>query len=378
MPEYLAPGVYVEEVSFRSKSIEGVGTTTTGFVGPTRYGPLYDPPDVLTSLADFENTYGDGQQLDFDGELIDNYMWQAARAFFTEGGTRLYVKRIYQGSGMTEPGNDQGGQATGTIGDLTITARYPGAYGNFHVRLHARRRPERARVAERCSRRTRRLGRRRRARHAGEHDDVPLRRVVPRRGHRPAHVAVRLRRVAGDDRRALEPRPGRRHGADRDRERVGRAERAGCGGDGLGGTPARPAARDRRRARLGLRRVRRDEQRSTRHADHRRSRKRGDRARRPADALRRLAGLLTAGHRRRGGAARPELDRGQPLARRRPVRRHRRREPVRDLLRGRRPRVGRREDRAAVASRTSTTSRSSRRRVRRQLQRRTPTRRTRS
>ena len=37
MPEYLAPGVYVEEVSFRSKSIEGVSTTTTGFVGPARY-----------------------------------------------------------------------------------------------------------------------------------------------------------------------------------------------------------------------------------------------------------------------------------------------------------------------------------------------------
>ena len=135
MPEYLAPGVYVEEVSFRSKSIQGVGTTTTGFVGPTRFGPLYDTPDVLTSLADFENTYGDGQQLDFDGELIDNYMWHAARAFFTEGGTRLYVKRIYQGSGMTEPGDDQGGQATGAIGDLTITARYPGEYGNFHVRF---------------------------------------------------------------------------------------------------------------------------------------------------------------------------------------------------------------------------------------------------
>ena len=39
MPEYLAPGVYVEEVSFRSKSIEGVPTSTTGFAGMTRYGP---------------------------------------------------------------------------------------------------------------------------------------------------------------------------------------------------------------------------------------------------------------------------------------------------------------------------------------------------
>jgi phage tail sheath protein FI len=36
MPEYLAPGVYVEETSFRSKSIEGVSTTTAGVVGPSR------------------------------------------------------------------------------------------------------------------------------------------------------------------------------------------------------------------------------------------------------------------------------------------------------------------------------------------------------
>ena len=40
MPEYLAPGVYVEETSFRAKSIEGVGTSTTAFVGPTRKGPV--------------------------------------------------------------------------------------------------------------------------------------------------------------------------------------------------------------------------------------------------------------------------------------------------------------------------------------------------
>ena len=43
MPEYLAPGVYVEEVSFRSKSIEGVPTSTTGFAGVTRYGPVQYP-----------------------------------------------------------------------------------------------------------------------------------------------------------------------------------------------------------------------------------------------------------------------------------------------------------------------------------------------
>ena len=60
MPEYLAPGVYVEEVSFRAKSIEGVSTTTTGFLGAARYGPLDLPPDILTSLNDFERVCGDG------------------------------------------------------------------------------------------------------------------------------------------------------------------------------------------------------------------------------------------------------------------------------------------------------------------------------
>ena len=56
MPEYLAPGVYVEETSFRAKSIEGVGTSTTAFVGPTRKGPFradtndQEVPELLTSI----------------------------------------------------------------------------------------------------------------------------------------------------------------------------------------------------------------------------------------------------------------------------------------------------------------------------------------
>ena len=70
MPEYLAPGVYVEETSFRAKSIEGVGTSTTAFVGPTRRGPLAStrrnaqsntppaPPELLTSFGDFVRVYG--------------------------------------------------------------------------------------------------------------------------------------------------------------------------------------------------------------------------------------------------------------------------------------------------------------------------------
>src|SRR6185295_18859638 len=99
MPEYLAPGVYIEEVSFRSKSIEGVSTTTTGFIGPSRYGPVTEAPDILTSLTEFERTYGDGSLLGYgsDGATTGtNYLWQAARSFFEEGGKRLYASRVFR------------------------------------------------------------------------------------------------------------------------------------------------------------------------------------------------------------------------------------------------------------------------------------------
>jgi phage tail sheath protein FI len=133
MPEYLAPGVYVEETSFRTKSIEGVATTTTGFVGPTRYGPLFDPPDVLTSLAEFERVYGDGQPLEFgDIGQVDNYMWHGVRAFFTEGGGRLYVRRIFSGDVAA-------GTATGQLaGGIPVAARHPGAAGEMQVSLALR------------------------------------------------------------------------------------------------------------------------------------------------------------------------------------------------------------------------------------------------
>ena len=98
MPEYLAPGVFVEEVSFRPQSIEGVGTSTTGFVGPTRSGPtrIAEPP-LLTSFADFERIYGGLDALNYtDGTTASiNYLAQAVRAYFEEGGRRLYVSRTY-------------------------------------------------------------------------------------------------------------------------------------------------------------------------------------------------------------------------------------------------------------------------------------------
>src|SRR3954468_2725645 len=118
MPEYLAPGVYVEEVSYRSKSIEGVSTTTTGFIGPTRYGPVEEVPQLVTSLIEFERIYGDRQRLAFSdtGDPMHNYMWHGVRAFFEQGGRRLYVKRIFRGQSDTDGGFAEAALGTGANG----------------------------------------------------------------------------------------------------------------------------------------------------------------------------------------------------------------------------------------------------------------------
>ena len=137
MPEYLAPGVYVEETSFRSKSIEGVSTTTTGFIGPARYGPLDLEPEIITSLGEFERTYGDRQQLNFsDAPGMHNYLWHAVRAFFEEGGKRCYVSRVFLANSDSDDGRADAELPSGGGNDaITISARFPGEAGNMRVRF---------------------------------------------------------------------------------------------------------------------------------------------------------------------------------------------------------------------------------------------------
>ena len=92
MPEYLAPGVYVEEVPSGNKPIEGVSTSTAGMVGVTARGPVNDPM-LVTSFADFTRKFGGylDHRIFTDGRDLLPY---AAEGFFTNGGQRLYVTRV--------------------------------------------------------------------------------------------------------------------------------------------------------------------------------------------------------------------------------------------------------------------------------------------
>ena len=58
MAEYLSPGVYVEEFDSSPRSIEGVGTSTGGFVGMAVKGPTIGAPSLVTSFADFQRQFG--------------------------------------------------------------------------------------------------------------------------------------------------------------------------------------------------------------------------------------------------------------------------------------------------------------------------------
>ncbi len=131
MPQYLAPGVYVEEIP-GPRTIAGVGTSTAAFIGPCRFGPLSGIPELLTSYLQFARVYGDAVDLEFsDGGVSPNYLALGVKGFFDEGGSALYVVRTYaRADDQPVTGH---GHATLPGGDVVVRARFPGAAGNMRV-----------------------------------------------------------------------------------------------------------------------------------------------------------------------------------------------------------------------------------------------------
>ena len=85
MPNYLSPGVYIEEVEAGSRPIEGVGTAVAAFVGLAERGP-FNEPTLVTNWSQFTQTFGDFN----DG----SYLAHAVYGYFLNGGGSCYVVRI--------------------------------------------------------------------------------------------------------------------------------------------------------------------------------------------------------------------------------------------------------------------------------------------
>jgi uncharacterized protein len=115
--ELLHPGVYIQEVSSGVQPIEGVSTSTTGFIGKAQMGPL-DSAQLVTSFAEFQDRFG--------GFLSDGFLAHAAMQFFNTRGRRLYVVRVARDAttaSVTLADREAAAQAT-----LTIAAASPGAW----------------------------------------------------------------------------------------------------------------------------------------------------------------------------------------------------------------------------------------------------------
>lgn len=114
MPEYLYPGVYIEEIERGPRPIEGVPTSTAAFLGETERGPLR--PILVTSYKDYLRWFGSTFTLPGG----NRYMPYASTGFFENGGKRLYISRVV-GDGATV--------ASKVFGDFTIRAVGPGSWG---------------------------------------------------------------------------------------------------------------------------------------------------------------------------------------------------------------------------------------------------------
>ena len=111
MPEYLHPGVYVEEIEPGPRPIEGVPTSTAALIGETERGSI--TPRLVTSYKEYQRWFG---------SVFDEHKFlpHAVNGFFENGGTRAFVCRVVGGRAAS---------ATAVFGDFSVRAAGPGIWG---------------------------------------------------------------------------------------------------------------------------------------------------------------------------------------------------------------------------------------------------------
>ncbi len=116
------PGVYIEEIPSGVRTITGVATSITAFVGYTQRGSV-DTPVHIFSFADFERGFG--------GVTVDSPLSHTVKHFFQNGGTEGYVVRVAAGAekASTTLRDSLASAPGGEV--LTIKAASQGTWGNY-------------------------------------------------------------------------------------------------------------------------------------------------------------------------------------------------------------------------------------------------------
>ena len=109
-PSY--PGVYIEEIPSGVRTIVGVATSITAFVGRAISGPS-NQPVLINSFADFDRQFGG-----LDGDYPLSY---AVYDFYQNGGSQAIIVRITASTSVA---------ATLSVNGLNLIASSPGSWGN--------------------------------------------------------------------------------------------------------------------------------------------------------------------------------------------------------------------------------------------------------
>ncbi len=114
------PGVYIEEVPSGVRTITGVATSITAFIGRALRGPV-NKPIRIQSFAEYERIFG--------GLWIDSTMSYAVQHFFLNGGSdALIVRIVHSGDADT---TKNAAKANVSIGGLDLEAENEGAWANY-------------------------------------------------------------------------------------------------------------------------------------------------------------------------------------------------------------------------------------------------------
>ncbi|HEY9641065.1 MAG TPA: phage tail sheath subtilisin-like domain-containing protein [Coleofasciculaceae cyanobacterium] len=117
------PGVYIEEIPSGVRTITGVATSITAFIGRALRGPVNEPI-TINSYGDFERTFG--------GLWVASTLGYAVRDFYQNGGSQAIIVRLHH---VTTPANNTD-TAKITVGGLSLEAASPGTWGkNLRVRV---------------------------------------------------------------------------------------------------------------------------------------------------------------------------------------------------------------------------------------------------
>ncbi len=128
------PGVYIEEVPSAVRTIIGVATSITAFVGRALRGPVNEPTRVQ-SLADFERVFG--------GLWVESTLSYAVQHFFLNGGSDALIIRVVR-TGDAVPANNASRTTinAAALGGLALEAFSEGVWGNnLRVRVDTDVRP---------------------------------------------------------------------------------------------------------------------------------------------------------------------------------------------------------------------------------------------